>query len=413
MKYEIDNTALLANFLQYVQINTRSDQQAPQDRVPTTEGQTKLAQLLATQLKDLGLQEVKINPQNAFLTALLPGNSGSDLPALGFIAHLDTADYASEKVNPQVHPNYQGQAIKWENGLELSPEKFPNLKNYLGQTLITTDGTTLLGVDDKAGIAGLIGAVTYLVNHPEVKHGALKVAFGPDEEIGRGADRFDVADFQARWAYTLDNGLVGDIEYETFNAAQAEITITGTSVHPGQAYGQLVNAITLAEEFDRKVPVDQRAEEVSGRDGFYLLVDFSAKIETARLVYIVRDFDYEQFLARKQVLQTLVERLNQKYGDQRFAIKMFDQYYNMADIIKKDPTPVKLAQQALRNLQITPRIISFRGGTDGSKITYLGLPTPNLFNGGENFHGPYEFVTVEALSQLAQTIIEISHLQVK
>ncbi|GAF39762.1 peptidase T [Agrilactobacillus composti DSM 18527 = JCM 14202] len=411
MNYAIDTQALLKDFITYAKVNTRSDESAPMDQIPTTPGQTKLAQILAQQLRDLGgVSEIKLNPANGYLTALLPSNLTESVASIGFIAHLDTADYEADHVQPQIYNNYDGSDIHFKNGLALTTQQFPNLKHYLGQTLITTDGTTLLGVDDKAGIAAIIAAVRYLLAHPEVKHGPIKIAFGPDEEIGRGADRFDVADFASEFAYTLDNGLVGEIEYETFNAAQAVIDIQGTSVHPGDAKGQLVNAISIAEAIDQAVPQDQRAEDVAGYDGFYLLLSFKGNIDHAQLVYIVRDFDHTNFLKRKQQLIDIVANLNQTYAEPRVTMTMTDQYYNMADIIKKDPYPIDLAKTALRQLGIEPFIRPFRGGTDGSKITYKGMPTPNLFNGGENFHGPYEFVTLEALGKVAETVIEISKI---
>ena len=413
MKYDIDSQEVLDNFLTYAKINTRSDPQNSQ-QIPSTACQMDLAQVLEQQLKDLDLQDVKINPHNAYVTALLPGNSDEDQPTIGFIAHLDTADFNAENIQPQVHYNYDGQPINFANGLQLTTTEFPNLKNFIGQTLITTDGTTLLGVDDKAGIAGVMSAISYLVQHPEISHGPIKVGFGPDEEIGQGAKHFDVDDFQADFAYTLDNGDLGDIEYETFNAAQAIIDIQGKSVHPGQAKeGGLVNAISIGEQLDQMIPTAERAELTEGREGYYLMLKFSASIEHARLLYIIRDFDHQKFELRKKVVQQAVEQLNQQLDQPRIQLKLQDEYYNMADIIQKDPYPIELAQQALQNLGITPKIKAFRGGTDGSLITYKGLPTPNLFNGGDNFHGPYEFVTVEAMQKLAATIIEISHLSHK
>ncbi|BDR57787.1 peptidase T [Xylocopilactobacillus apicola] len=409
MKYNIDNEELLQNFITYAKVNTRSDEEAPVDQVPSTLGQLELAQLIKKQLEELELQDVKINPDNGFVTGLLPGNTDEDVPTIGFIAHLDTADFAAENVKPQVHPNYDGKPIDFVNGLKLTTSEFPNLKRFIGQTLITGDGTTLLGVDDKAGIAGAISAVSYFVHHPEVVHGPIKLGFGPDEEIGRGAKLFDVEDFNADFAYTLDNGDLGDIEYETFNAAQAVIDIQGRSVHPGQAKdGQLVNAITIGEQLDQLIPTDERAELTEGREGYYLMLIFDAKIEHARLVYIIRDFEKDNFEHRKKVVQDAVDQLNSKLDKPRITLKMTDQYYNMANIIQKNPYPVDLAKQALKNVGLTPKTKAFRGGTDGSFITYLGLPTPNLFNGGDNFHGPYEFVTVEAMAKLAETIVEIS-----
>lgn len=410
MKYDIDSQEVLNNFLTYAKINTRSNPQNSQ-RIPSTDCQMDLSRLLEQQLKDLHLQNVKINPSNAYLTALLPGNTNKKQPTIGFIAHLDTADFNAENVQPQVHYNYDGQPIIFANGLQLTTTEFPNLKKFLGQTLITTDGTTLLGADDKAGIAGLMSAVSYLVKHPEISHGPIKVGFGPDEEIGQGAKHFDVNDFQADFAYTLDNGDLGDIEYETFNAAKAIIDIKGKSVHPGQAKeGGLVNAISIGEQLDQMIPNRERAEFTEGREGYYLMLKFSASIEHAQLLYIIRDFDHQKFEIRKKVIQQAVEKINKKLDQPRINLILQDEYYNMADIIQNDPYPIELAQQAMQNLGITPKIKAFRGGTDGSLITYKGLTTPNLFNGGDNFHGPYEFVTVEAMQKLAATIIEVSHL---
>lgn len=410
MKYDIDSQEVLNNFLTYAKINTRSNPQNSQ-RIPSTACQMDLSRLLEQQLKDLHLQNVKINPSNAYLTALLPGNTNKKQPTIGFIAHLDTADFNAENVQPQVHYNYDGQPIIFANGLQLTTTEFPNLKKFLGQTLITTDGTTLLGADDKAGIAGLMSAVSYLVKHPEISHGPIKVGFGPDEEIGQGAKHFDVNDFQADFAYTLDNGDLGDIEYETFNAAKAIIDIRGKSVHPGQAKeGGLVNAISIGEQLDQMIPNRERAEFTEGREGYYLMLKFSASIEHAQLLYIIRDFDHQKFEIRKKVIQQAVEKINKKLDQPRINLILQDEYYNMADIIQNDPYPIELAQQAMQNLGITPKIKAFRGGTDGSLITYKGLTTPNLFNGGDNFHGPYEFVTVEAMQKLAATIIEVSHL---
>lgn len=410
MKYDIDSQEVLNNFLTYAKINTRSNPQNSQ-RIPSTDCQMDLSRLLEQQLKDLHLQNIKINPSNAYLTALLPGNTNKKQPTIGFIAHLDTADFNAENVQPQVHYNYDGQPIIFANGLQLTTTEFPNLKKFLGQTLITTDGTTLLGADDKAGIAGLMSAVSYLVKHPEISHGPIKVGFGPDEEIGQGAKHFDVNDFQADFAYTLDNGDLGDIEYETFNAAKAIIDIKGKSVHPGQAKeGGLVNAISIGEQLDQMIPNRERAEFTEGREGYYLMLKFSASIEHAQLLYIIRDFDHQKFEIRKKVIQQAVEKINKKLDQPRINLILQDEYYNMADIIQNDPYPIELAQQAMQNLGITPKIKAFRGGTDGSLITYKGLTTPNLFNGGDNFHGPYEFVTVEAMQKLAATIIEVSHL---
>ncbi|WP_404819951.1 peptidase T [Lacticaseibacillus daqingensis] len=407
----IDQAQLQADFLAYVQVNTRSDP-AHADRVPSTPGQTVLARQLVAQLTKMGLDEVTLSAASGFVTATLPATTATPAPTIGWIAHLDTADYAAETVHPQLHPHYDGTPIPFENGLVLDPADFPALRQYQGQTLITGDGTTLLGVDDKAGIAAAIAAVRTLMAHPEWPHGVIKLAFGPDEEIGAGADRFEVADFGADWAYTLDNGDLGQIEYETFNAAQAVVTITGTSVHPGEAYGLMVNAISLGEQLDAALPRFERPEFTRNRAGFYLLHDVTGSIQTATLTYIIRDFDQAQFAARKAAFLAAVAGLNQTLDRPRLQVTMTDQYYNMAPIIDQDRRPLDLAERAIEAVGLTPKYLPFRGGTDGSKLTYMGLPAPNLFNGGINFHGPYECVSTEAMATLAETLVQVARLAV-
>ncbi|MBL1228317.1 peptidase T [Enterococcus sp. BWB1-3] len=398
---------LVDRFIRYVKVNTRSD--AASQTIPTTPGQIELARVIEKELSELGLSDIHYNEKNGFLTARLPKNTTTDIPAIGFIAHLDTADFEAEGITPQIFPEYDGQDVllNRELGLTMKVEEFPNLKDYKGQTLITTDGTTLLGADDKAGVAEIIEAVIYLLEHPEISRGDVWIAFGPDEEIGRGADRFDVAAFPATFAYTVDSGRVGSFEYETFNAAQAVIEIEGTSVHPGTAYGLMVNAIKVGEQIDALLPADEVPEKTRGYEGFYLLNRFSGTLDHAELTYIIRDHDKEKFAARKQFLQERVEEVNGQLDRPRCTITFVDQYYNMKEIIEKDMRPVELAVKAMNNLGIKPLIAPFRGGTDGSKISYLGLPTPNLFAGGENFHGQYEFITAEAMEAAVKTIVEI------
>lgn len=398
---------LLERFIRYVKVNTRSD--AASQSVPTTLGQIELAKSIEKELHTMGVSDIRYNEANGFLTAALPANTSAAIPAIGFIAHLDTADYNAENIQPQVFPQYDGQdvCLNAEQNIIMRTEEFPQLKEYKGQTLITTDGTTLLGADDKAGIVEILEAVEYFLAHPEQKHGLILMAFGPDEEIGRGADRFDAANFPADFAYTIDSGRVGCFEYETFNAAQAMIAIEGTSVHPGTAYGTMVNAIKLGEQVDAQLPSQEVPEKTRGYEGFYLLTKFSGSLDYAELTYIIRDHDKQQFLARKQVLQDIVAKLNQALDKERLTITFVDQYYNMKEIIEKDLTPVNLAVKAMENVSIDPLIQPFRGGTDGSKISFMGIPTPNLFTGGENFHGQYEFITVEAMEKATQTIIEI------
>ncbi|EGO2598777.1 MULTISPECIES: peptidase T [Enterococcus] len=400
---------LVERFLTYVKVNTRSD--ANSQTTPTTVGQVVLAKMIETELHELGLADVHYNEQNGFLTARLPGNQPA-AKSIGLIAHLDTADFSAENIRPQVITNYDGQDVllNQEQGIVLSVAEFPNLKEYQGETLITTDGTTLLGADDKAGIVEILAAVEYFLTHPEVARGDVWLAFGPDEEIGRGADQFDAPNFPVAFAYTIDSGRVGHFEYETFNAAQAVITIEGTSVHPGTAYGSLVNAIKLGEQLDQSLPQKEVPEQTRGNEGFYLLNKFTGSIEKAELVYIIRDHDRENFQARKQFLEKQVQRLNALADKPRLTITFQDQYYNMKEIIEKDWTPVELAVQAMESCDIEPIITQFRGGTDGSKISFMGIPTPNLFTGGENFHGQYEFITVESMAKAVQTIIAIIRL---
>lgn len=403
----MDKEKLLARFLRYVKVNTRSD--ATSQTIPTTIGQVELAKIIEAELREIGLADIHYHSGNGFLTARLPENGAAAAPAIGFIAQLDTADFNAEGIDPQVFPNYDGNdvVLNEEQEITLKVTEFPHLKEYEGQTLITTDGTTLLGADDKAGIVEILGAIDYLLAHPDIIHGDIWIAFGPDEEIGRGADRFDVANFPAQFAYTVDSGRVGSFEYETFNAAQAVIEIEGTSVHPGTAYGMMVNAVKVGEQLDALLPADEVPEKTQGYEGFYLLNKFSGTIDRAELVYIIRDHDKERFEKRKEFLQDQVQQINAQLDRPRCTISIQDQYYNMKEIIEKDMRPVELAVKAMENLGIKPKIAPFRGGTDGSKISYLGLPTPNLFTGGENFHGQYEFITLEAMEQAAQTIVEI------
>lgn len=401
---------LLQQFITYAKFNTRSD--ASSLAVPTTQSQVEFAKLLADDLRALGLSEVEYLEKNSFVTATLPANGPSVGPVLGLIAHVDTADYNADQISPQVHPNYDGQDVLLhpEKGLVLSVSDFPNLKHYVGQTLITTDGTTLLGADDKAGIVEILGAMAYFLEHPEVPHGEIRLAFGPDEEIGRGADLFDAAHFRATYAYTIDSGTVGHLEYETFNAAQAVITIDGVSVHPGTAKGSMINANKLGKQLDDRLPQDEVPEATEGYEGFYLLHNFTGTIDHAELVYIIRDHDKEKFEARKEFLVAQVAAINASLDKPRLQIELTDQYYNMGDIIKADFYPVELALKAMEEEGIVPIVTPFRGGTDGSKISFMGIPTPNIFTGGENFHGQYEFITLEAMEKTVATIVALIKL---
>lgn len=401
---------LLDRFLKYASVNTRSD--AKSSTIPSTRSQVDFAVKLKEELQAIGLTEVEYNEENGFVTATLQGNTTMEIPTVGFIAHIDTADFNAENINPHVHKNYDGCDIilNADKNIVMTTAEFPQLKNYIGNTLITTDGTTLLGADDKAGMAAIITAVEWLINNPGKPHGKVRLAFGPDEEIGTGADHFDVKQFDADFAYTLDSGTVGRLEYETFNAAQAELTIIGTSVHPGTAKGRMVNALFVAAQFAAALPQDEVPEKTAGYEGFYMLTQQKGNIDKVEATYIIRDHDKTKFTDRKQHFTNLVDQFNAGFDFPRICMKMYDQYYNMGDIIKKDTTSVDLAVKAMEALDIKPVIEPFRGGTDGSKITYMGLPTPNLFTGGENFHGKYEFISLEAMELAAQTVIKIIEL---
>ena len=404
---------LVDRFIRYVKKETRSDEAST--TVPSTPSQTEFLKDLVEELVALGYQDVRLNPKNSFVTATIPATTTKEVPVVGFIAHVDTADFEARNVQPQFHENYDGEAIVLdkEGKFVLSPKDFPNLKNYVGKTLITTDGTTLLGADDKAGVSEIVTAGAYLLAHPEIEHGKIRVAFGPDEEIGRGADLFDVEEFGCDFAYTMDGGPVGELEYESFNAAQAEITIQGKNVHPGTAKDTMVNALELARQFQNALPEFEVPEHTSGREGFYHLMYANGVVEEAKLVYIIRDHDRTLFEAKKAYLQLVADRLNASLDSNRVSIDMKDQYYNMAEIIEKDFRAVEVAQKAMENLSITPIIEPIRGGTDGSKISFMGLPTPNIFAGGENFHGRYEFVAVESMEKARDVIIEIAQLLAK
>ena len=401
---------LVDRFIKYVKIDTRSDETS--QTVPSTKSQIEFAYILKADLEEMGLTEVEYNEENGFLTATLESNLDRDVPTVGFIAHMDTADFPSENIQPQFVENYDGKDIllSQEENIVLSPNDFPNLNNYIGQTLITTDGTTLLGADDKAGIVEILSAIEYLINNPDIPHGRVRLAFGPDEEIGVGADRFDVKHFDADFAYTVDGGPVGELQYESFNAAGATVSIQGKNVHPGTAKDQMVNALTLGMAFNAKLPVLEVPEHTDGREGFFHLTSMTGTVEEAKLSYIIRDHDRKTFEARKQLILDTAKELNESLDEERISIDMHDQYYNMREINEEDMRAVEIAEEAMNKLNIKPIIEPVRGGTDGSKISFMGLPTPNLFAGGENFHGRYEFVAVESMEKatdVIRTIIEL------
>ena len=403
---------LVDRFLKYVKVNTRSDVNS--ETIPSTERQVTFAkEVLIPDLEAIGLSEIHYNEANGFVTATLPANTEQEVPTIGFIAHIDTADFASENIQPQVHEDYNGEPIQLNDQFTLSPEDFPNLKNYVGQTLITTDGTTLLGSDDKSGIVEILSAVEHLIDHPEIKHGKIRVAFGPDEEIGRGADHFDVEHFAADFAYTMDGGPVGELQYESFNAAGLKLSIQGKNVHPGTAKDTMINALQLAHDFHAKLPAEDVPEKTDERQGFFHLMSVNGTVEETEAEYIIRDHSRDKFNQRKQLAETIARELNERYAVDPITIELHDQYYNMAEIIEQDMRPVDLAQNAMLSLDIKPIIEPIRGGTDGSKISFMGLPTPNIFAGGENFHGRYEYVSVQSMEKAVDTIVKIAELAAK
>ena len=399
-------------FLRYVKFETRSDEKS--ETIPSTPTQLEFAKILAKELEEIGMENVYVNDA-CFVNATLPGNVDKDVPVIGFIAHMDTADFNATNVNPKIVENYDGKDIVLNDAKDivLSVEEFPNLKNYVGKTVITTDGTTLLGADDKAGIVEIVEAMKYLIEHPEIKHGTVKVAFGPDEEIGRGADNFNVEEFGADFAYTMDGGPVGELEYESFNAAGAVFKIKGKSVHPGTAKGKLINASLIAAEVVNSFPADEVPEKTEGYEGFYFLDKINSNCEEAELSYILRDHDREKFEAKKEFAANVAKKINEKYGKELVSVEIKDQYYNMGEIIKDHMNVVEIAKKAMENLGIKPVIEPIRGGTDGSKISFMGLPTPNIFAGGENFHGKYEFVALESMILATDVIVEIVKLNGK
>ncbi|MHA8263026.1 peptidase T [Lactobacillaceae bacterium Melli_B3] len=404
-------TNLIPRFLKYVKINTQSDENST--TVPSTDRQVAFLNDLKQELNRVGLSNVRTNEQSGYVFATLPANVDYPTTKVGFISHVDTADFNSENVNPKIVEDYDGHSVinLDANGqYQLDPKVFPSLKNYAGQTLITTDGTTLLGADDKAGVSEIITAMEYLLAHPEIKHGEIEVAFGPDEEIGTGADHFDVKDFGADIAYTVDGGPLGQLEYETFNAAGATVKITGTNVHPGSAKDVMVNALQVGIDFHNALPAHDRPEKTAGREGFFFLLKMDGTPDEAQLTYIIRDHDHDQFEARKQLFQKITDDLNAKYDTPRVTTTVKDQYYNMAEVLEKDMTSVDIAKHALENLSIKPLIFPVRGGTDGSKISFMGLPTPNLFAGGENMHGRFEYVSEQTMDQAVDVIVEIAKL---
>jgi tripeptide aminopeptidase len=401
---------LIERFTSYVKVDTQSDESS--ETCPSTEGQWTLARMLVEELKQIGMQDVMID-ENGYVMATLPSNTDKDVPTIGFLAHVDTAtDFTGKNVKPQIVDNYEGGDIILNKALNviLSPKDFPSLPDYKGHTLITTDGTTLLGADNKAGITEIMTAMAYLIKHPEIKHGAVRVAFTPDEEIGRGPHKFDVAAFNAKHAYTVDGGPLGELEYESFNAAAAKITIKGNNIHPGSAKNKMVNSMKIAMELQGKLPAAEAPEHTEGYEGFYHLISFNGDVELTKLHYIIRDHDRDSFHAKKANIEGIVSELQEKYGSDRIQLELNDQYYNMKEKIEPVMEIVDIAHEAMVSLGIEPITKPIRGGTDGSQLSYMGLPTPNIFTGGENFHGKFEFISVDNMIKATQTVIEIIKL---
>lgn len=403
-------TSILDRFIRYVKIDTQS--QHDSESYPSTAKQLDLAKLLEKELRELGLSDVELD-QYGYVTATLASNIEKDCPTVGFIAHMDTSpDASGENVKPRIIENYDGKDIllNEEENLILSPQVFPNLLKYKGESIVVTDGTTLLGADDKAGIAAIMDAMRYLLEHPEVKHGKIKVGFTPDEEVGAGVEYFDVPKYGADFAYTIDGGETGELEYESFNAAGARLIIKGVSVHPGTAKGVMRNALLVAIEFQSLLPVFDRPEHTEKREGFIHLTQMSGLVEEAQLNYIIRDHDRQLFEAKKQIVRDAAAYLQTKYGEDVVELEIKDQYYNMGDVLKEHPEVVELARAAYRDLGIEPREIPIRGGTDGSRLSFMGLPTPNIFCGGHNGHGPFEFLSVSGLEKSRDVIVKIAEL---
>lgn len=392
-------------FLEYIKIDTKSDETTKV--TPSTKGQLEFGKVLASELKNLGLSDVKIS-NDGYIYATLDGNLDKKVPTIGFIAHMDTApDMDGKCVNPKIVENYDGKDINLNDSVILSPEFSPELKGYIGQTLITTDGTTLLGADDKAGVSEIMTAVEYLINHPEIKHGDIKIAFTPDEEIGEGADHFDVEGFGADFAYTLDGGHIGELEYENFNAATATVLIKGTNVHPGYAKGKMVNSMMLAHEFISKLPLDEVPEKTEKYEGFSHLISVSGEVEETKLVFIIRDFFEDTYESRKERFVEIEKELNKKYGENRVTVEIKDSYKNMKEKVEPVMYIVDMAKKAMESANVTPLVKPIRGGTDGARLSFMGLPTPNIFTGGENFHGKYEYIPVESMRKAVDVILNI------
>lgn len=404
---------VIERFLKYVTFDTQSDEST--GVTPSTPKQMVFAQYLKTELEELGLKDISLD-ENGYLFATLPSNVNHEVPVVGFIAHMDTSpDMSGENVKPRIVEKYDGKDIPLcaEENIILSPANFPELLDHVGEDLIVTDGHTLLGADDKAGIAEIVGAVAYLIAHPEIKHGDIRIGFNPDEEIGLGAHKFDVEKFGAKWAYTMDGGEVGELEFENFNAAAAKIRVKGRNVHPGYAKDKMINSLLVANEYASLLPANETPGTTEGYEGFYHLIGMEGEVENTVLSYIVRDHDREKFEARKQALLNYAAQLNEKYGEGTVTVELKDQYYNMRQQVEPLMHIIDIAFAAMQEAGVTPKVKAIRGGTDGAQLSFKGLPCPNIFAGGLNFHGRYEFVPVQSIEKAMNVVVKIAELTAK
>ena len=398
---------LIKRFVKYAKVHTTSSEDS--ETVPSTEIQKDLGKILVEDLKEIGLSDAYMDDKG-YVYATLKSNTDKNLKKIGFIAHMDTSPAASgENVNPQIHRNYDGGdiVVNKEKNIVLSPNEFSILSEKVGKTIITSDGTTLLGADDKAGITEIIEALKYIIENPQIEHSDIKVCFTPDEEVGRGADFFDVEGFNTDFAYTVDGGEIGELEYENFNASSVDIKIIGKSVHPGSAYNVMINAASVATEFNSMVPQNEVPEKTKGYEGFYMLTSISGEVDESKLSYILRDFDLDGLNQRKAKIEEITKTLQQKYGEDRIIVDIKDSYYNMKEKIEPVMYIIDLAKKAMKDADIEPKIVPIRGGTDGARISYMGIPTPNLFTGGYNFHGYYEYAVAEEMEKAKEVIINI------
>jgi len=401
---------IFERFLKYIKIDTQSDEAS--ESFPSTAKQLDLAKILRDELLQFGLKDAELDA-NGYVTATLPANTDKKIPVIGFIAHMDTSpDMSGANINPQILKNYDGKDIVLNkaNNLILSTAEFPESLEYKGQTLITTDGTTLLGADDKAGITEIMTMVDYLIKHPEIKHGTIKIGFTPDEEVGRGVDKFDVKKFGAEFAYTLDGGGVGELEYENFNAAHAKINIQGRNIHPGYAKDKMINAMLIAMELNGLLPINERPEFTVDYEGFYHLIKMEGSVENASIQYIIRDHDRKKFEDKKELIKAVVDFINRKYRANTATLELKDQYFNMREMVEPVYHVVATAQKAMEMVGVVPKVVPIRGGTDGARLSYMGLPCPNIFAGGHNFHGKMEYVPLESMKKAVDVILKIIEL---